>query len=678
MNERNRIIVLISIMTGISLIITGFTIFSLYRTSFHEEEKRLVETVESQARFIEAMARFDAVNSISYNPGGALGATLTKISEAHNNYEQTGMTMEITLAERKGEWISFLIRHRHGGLEDFLTPVPFESDLAAPMRQALMGKSGTIVADDYRGEKVLAAFEPVAVLNLGIVAKVDLSEIRAPFIRAGLISGLFAVMVIGLGATLFVKVSNPMIETINDQNARLHKANKQLQLEIRERIFAEEALTNAHSELEVKVEKRTIALSEVNTQLRKEIRERETAEKDLRRSETMLNKVFDGILDPLLLINTHMAVMMMNRAAMDYFRVADLKDVLGKRCYQELMVEPDGCHDCSISSAISGGRYVSYERQGLMDSDRTEKIVAYPIMNESGDVASVIVRISDITEKKIFERQLIQREKMASLGAMVSSMAHEINNPNNFISFNIPILRDYIREMMPIIAEHAVDKPDFELCNQPYPDFEADITKLLSNIENGSKRISSFISNLREFSHDKSKISRIRVDLAYSIESVLSICQRKIKQSVARFAKQVPETLPSIFAQPYAIEQILINFLINACHAADKEDSWIQLDVTVSRGNPKRMHIAVSDNGHGMDDHTQSKIFDPFFTTKSPERGTGLGLFVSHTLAERMGGDIKIESEPGRGSKFVLTIPVDDQHQDEEMDKGSDRSMGSA
>lgn len=105
----------------------------------------------------------------------------------------------------------------------------------------------------------------------------------------------------------------------------------------------------------------------------------------------------------------------------------------------------------------------------------------------------------------------------------------------------------------------------------------------------------------------------------------------------------------------------MINFLINACHAADKDDAWIQLDVTVENEAQHQLCIAVSDNGQGMDEKTQTKIFDPFFSTKSPEGGTGLGLFVCHTLARRMDGHIDVFSQPGQGSRFVLVLPIHDQ-----------------
>ena len=122
--------------------------------------------------------------------------------------------MEFTLAERKDDSISFLLRHRHGGLEKQLDTIDFNSHLAEPMRQALLGRSGTIVGVDYRGELVLAAHEPVSELDSGTVAKVDLSEIRAPFIKAGGIAGLFAIIAVIAGATLFFRISNPMVKQL--------------------------------------------------------------------------------------------------------------------------------------------------------------------------------------------------------------------------------------------------------------------------------------------------------------------------------------------------------------------------------------------------------------------------------------------------------------------------------
>ncbi|MBT8366640.1 MAG: hypothetical protein KJP23_18265 [Deltaproteobacteria bacterium] len=134
-----------------------------------------------------------------------------------------------------------------------------------------------------------------------------------------------------------------------------------------------------------------------------------------------------------------------------------------------------------------------------------------------------IIRITDITEAKKFERRLIQSEKMASLGVLVFSIAHEINNPNNFVSFNIPILREYLENVFPLVDDYARGKDNFELCNVAYPEFRRDLFKLLDNIENGSRRISFFVTNLREYSQGGANLAFSWLDMALMIDKVLSI-----------------------------------------------------------------------------------------------------------------------------------------------------------
>src|SRR5208337_2347363 len=130
--------------------------------------------------------------------------------------------------------------------------------------------------------------------------------------------------------------------------------------------------------------------------------------------------------------------------------------------------------------------------------DRLEQVVVYSVEDESGKKKAAIVRISDITRTKILERQLIQNEKLASLGLLVSGIAHEINNPNSFIAFNIPILRDYVEALMPIIDIHAESRQNFELFGMSYQEFREDILKLLENMEHGSSRINATVSGLKE------------------------------------------------------------------------------------------------------------------------------------------------------------------------------------
>jgi len=186
MSERKSFLLLIIIMATVSTIVAGVTIFMLYRAAFNEQKARLVETAQSQARLIESVARFNTAHERT-DPGsfpeGPAKATLNQIIDAHEHYTGFGETGEFTLSKKEGDNIVFLLSHRHYDLNN-PKPVLFDSELAEPMRRALSGQSGTIVGFDYRGATVLAAHEPVGELNLGIVAKIDLAEVRGPFLRA--------------------------------------------------------------------------------------------------------------------------------------------------------------------------------------------------------------------------------------------------------------------------------------------------------------------------------------------------------------------------------------------------------------------------------------------------------------------------------------------------------------
>jgi signal transduction histidine kinase len=386
-----------------------------------------------------------------------------------------------------------------------------------------------------------------------------------------------------------------------------------------------------------------------------EIDERKTAEQQIRKSKAMLQAVFDGIFDPLILVDKNMRIKMLNKNAAMYYQISDYQKAVGKICH-EATGKSELCKDCRIPEAASKGQSISFERESFANPGAVEQVVVYPVQEKDGDSGDAIIRITDITAAKQFERRLIQSEKMASLGILVSSIAHEINNPNNFVSFNIPILREYTREIIPYLDLYAVEHSDLEIGNMPYPEFRQDIFKLLDNIENGSRRISTYISSLREYSQGGSIKAFSWLDLAVLVDKVLAIIQAQIKKTVQTFNKSICTELPEIYSDPHAIEQILINLLVNASQAVDGKNS--RIDLTVKPGDEKGgVVIEIADNGCGMDESTRHRIFDPFFTTKPAPLGTGLGLYVCHNLIQGLGGRIEVESEPGKGSTFRVTLP---------------------
>lgn len=185
------------------------TLTLLYRVAFEKQRERLVEMVRSQARVIEAITAFSATYSTDF-PGGATAAALHQIKASLSHHPGIG---EFTLAQRRGDNIVFIVRQRAWDLYQ-PSPIPLDSDLAEPMRQALQGRSGTLIGKDYRGVTVLAAYESVPTLTLGIVAKVDIREIRAPFVRAGLTTATIGFLVVVLGTTGFVTVGDPLVRQL--------------------------------------------------------------------------------------------------------------------------------------------------------------------------------------------------------------------------------------------------------------------------------------------------------------------------------------------------------------------------------------------------------------------------------------------------------------------------------
>ncbi|MCJ7618192.1 MAG: ATP-binding protein [Desulfobacterales bacterium] len=259
---------------------------------------------------------------------------------------------------------------------------------------------------------------------------------------------------------------------------------------------------------------------------------------------------------------------------------------------------------------------------------------------------------------KAIKNKAVQKETLHPLELLVSTVAHEIKNLNNCTTFNTPILREYLERLVPIIDDYAKNHHDLDLFGMSYPEFRKDIFNLVNNLDLASSRINDIISDLMEFVRNGYKGEQCWVDLNQVIEKSVAICRSQINKRVKSFDVNIVDNLPPVYTDPVALEQILINFLINAVQASDKENSWLKLSIRQGEGMWRNhLIIEVSDNGCGIDNAACKKIFDPFFTTKASGKGTGLGLFISKNLAEVLGARIEVETNPGKGSSFSIILP---------------------
>ncbi len=211
LSDRSRLLLLVGVMALVAVAIAGVSISTLYRISLDAEKARLVGMAQAQARLLEAVARFDQQFSTNDDPEGARAATIAQVLDAFQHYEGFGESGEFVLAERVGEEISFLASRQRAGRTPNHT-VPWSPELAEPMRRALLGESGTITGPDYVGVTVIAAYEPVAGLNLGFVAKMDLAEMRRPFVKAAIFSALGGAVILLVGVLLFRFISAPFVQ----------------------------------------------------------------------------------------------------------------------------------------------------------------------------------------------------------------------------------------------------------------------------------------------------------------------------------------------------------------------------------------------------------------------------------------------------------------------------------
>ncbi|UCV09283.1 PAS domain S-box protein [Dechloromonas denitrificans] len=325
-------------------------------------------------------------------------------------------------------------------------------------------------------------------------------------------------------------------------------------------------------------------------------------------------------------------------------------------------------------------RLITADNQVIWVVDRTQVL-----RDDDGQVVFYDGVLTDITERKqqqlkisenLFQQQklnkrleeannqLLQSEKMASIGQLAAGIAHELNNPIGFVHSNLGTLDGYLRDLMDIIDtyERIINAPDSTCQQSPalehikeerdFAFLRTDIFNLVAESKDGLGRVRKIVQDLKSFSRVGEQEWQ-EADLHQGLDSTLNIVWNELKYK----CKVVKEygVIPHIHCLISQLNQVFMNLLVNAGHAIESEGT-----ITIRTGctGEDRVWVEVSDTGKGIAPENISRIFEPFFTTKPVGKGTGLGLSLSYSIVERHHGRIEVDSEPGRGSTFRVVLPI--------------------
>jgi len=317
-------------------------------------------------------------------------------------------------------------------------------------------------------------------------------------------------------------------------------------------------------------------------------------------------------------------------------------------------------------------RRLSGDRAHFLDETELLTKTGYPIpvevtsapLTEPPEPLRTLVTARDMTEKRqaaeqarIHREQLFQADKMATLGTLVSGVAHEINNPIMFVMLNAPILKKIWSAAVPILDAHHASEGSFKLGNLSYDQVRERVPRLLDDLVDGAERVKSIVNDLKDFARQESSAKRDEIDINDITRKAAALVGNLIKKSTQRFTVDYGADLPRFKGNAQRIEQVIINQLVNACQALPNSDRSLTVQTKLNTAAGEIV-VVIADEGVGMSREVLQRIKDPFYTTKRESGGTGLGLSISERIVEDHGGRLQFTSELGRGTTVEMILPI--------------------
>lgn len=259
-------------------------------------------------------------------------------------------------------------------------------------------------------------------------------------------------------------------------------------------------------------------------------------------------------------------------------------------------------------------------------------------------------------ELRLNQRQLVQADKMAALGVLVSGVAHEINNPTGLILLEVPILKRFHKDAAKILERYYQENGDFTCGGLPYSRMRQEVPRSLEKIQDAGKRIKRIVDDLKDFARKDDTHCDEVIDLNDAAQAAVRLVEPTIRKATTRFSADYRKSLPRVNGNRQRIEQVLVNLILNACQALPDPERAIRLE-TWHDAFREAVVLRLVDEGTGIAPEHLTRLTDPFFTTKQDQGGTGLGLSVSAGIVKEHGGTLEFESD-GNGTTVTLTLPA--------------------
>ncbi|MEW6600666.1 MAG: ATP-binding protein [Nitrospirota bacterium] len=375
--------------------------------------------------------------------------------------------------------------------------------------------------------------------------------------------------------------------------------------------------------------------------------------------------IMDSVGDIIILTDSDGKIVRVNKAVTE-FTGLEYKKIIG--LHWEELIPPEELEAMTLHTDMTEFFHKTSRKWFVLN--------AYPLMDDERNPLGAVITLNEIThiknitveltkaydDLKATQSQMLQREKMASIGQLAAGVAHEINNPMGFISSNLGTLMKYVTKLTDFI-EINTTAADFirykevssEISNSRSKlkiDYVInDIKELINESLEGADRVKKIVQNLKSFSRVDEAEHKL-ADINECIESTLNIVWNELKYNAT--VKKEYGDIPVTECNPQQLNQVFMNLLVNAAQAIEKQGEII---IKTWNGDGT-IHVTISDTGSGIPHDKIGKIFEPFYTTKEVGKGTGLGLSISYDIVKKHNGEITVESEAGKGTTFSVNIPV--------------------